>query len=167
MNLSTTYPLRPCGGAFIALVGMGMVAGIALRGQSPINGYCVIAGFALAMLSQFFAKRWSTGKPTKRQAFGLIGAIVLESILFIAFANIYPNLLDQNPVRWWLIALILVGVHFLPMALAFGRPAAILGILCIAIASTGLVLPVLPFAAIALFDGALKIGFGGWMFVKR
>ena len=167
MNLPPTYPLRPGGGAFIALVGMGMVAGVALRGQSPINGYCVIAGFALAMLSQFFAKRWSTGKPTKRQAFGLIGAIVLESILFIAFANLYPDMLDQDPVRWWLIALILVGVHFLPMGIAFGRPAAILGILCIAIATTGLVSSVLPIAAIALLDGVLKIGFGGWMFVKR
>ena len=161
------HPTRRSGGLFIALVGVGIVRGVVFAGRNVFNVWFLIAGFALAMLSQFFSRRWSPNRPTRSQAFALIGSIILEMGLFIAFINLYPTMLDDNPAHWWLIAFILVGIHFLPMSLAHGRPVAILGILCIALASAGLIVPALPFAIVALLDGLLKIGVGGWMFVKR
>ena len=63
--------------------------------------------------------------------------------------------------------LLIVGIHFLPMGLAFGWETSILGGLCITNAGLGLALPTLSFPILVALDGALKITFGGWMMARR
>lgn len=58
----------------------------------------------------------------------------------------------------------IVGVHFLPMAISFGPEFGIAGILCMVNALAGLILSGLPSELFLLVDGALKIGFGMWLF---
>jgi hypothetical protein len=65
------------------------------------------------------------------------------------------------------MALMIVGIHFLPMGLTFGRRIVILGQFCICNAAAGLYFGSLPFATLALLDGALKIGTSGLMFSDK
>ena len=59
----------------------------------------------------------------------------------------------------------MVGAHFLPMGLAFGARATLLGGLCLLNALAGLWLSSLPLALFAAVDGALKVGIGLWLFL--
>jgi len=73
-----------------------------------------------------------------------------------------PRLLPPGtpePVRW-LWVLMIVGVHFLPMAVCFGPLFLLLGGACISNAALGLLLPEVPFELFGLVDGALKLVVG-------
>ena len=65
--------------------------------------------------------------------------------------------------RLWYRTMIIVGLHFLPMAIVFGPRMLFLGTACIVNAAIGFVAPVVPFSLISVVDGVLKVGFGMWM----
>jgi hypothetical protein len=159
------YPLERNGGLFLTCIGTGCVVGILLRGDHPINVTAALFGAAAGVILLVFGRRWVSGSPAPLQLCALGGAIALEMVLFAALgAKMNPQ---TNPREWWLLALVIVGIHFLPMGLAFGRPVVILGLFCICNAGAGLYFDSLPFATVALLDGALKIGTGGLMFSHR
>jgi len=149
------YPLVRSGGLFLVLIGAGIIINIALNGA-------FIVGTVFAIISLMFAKVLSFGKPTRIQIIALAFAIILEIVLFIIMVNVLPAGIAA-PVRLiWI--LIVVGVHFLPMAVCFGPRFAILGILCIVNGLVGLILSNVPSNLFLLVDGALKVGFGLWLF---
>ncbi len=92
------------------------------------------------------------------QLIALAAAIALEVVLFAFLPRVLP-LGTPEPVRW-LWVLMIVGVHFLPMAVSFGPLFLLLGGACISNAALGLLLPDVPFGLFGLVDGALKVFVG-------
>lgn len=149
------YPLVRSGGLFLVLIGAGIIIDVALSGA-------FIVGTALALISLMFAKVLSFGKPTRMQMVALALAIILEIVLLIIMANVLPAGIAVSIRLMWI--LVIVGVHFLPMAVCFGPRFAIVGILCIVNGLAGLVLNNVSSELFLIVDGALKVGFGLWLF---
>lgn len=159
------YPMVRGGGLFLLLFGLGFVASIAFRGDALVNGRVFLAGVVVALLSLSAAKRLSYGAPTRVQIVALLSAVVLEVILFYALARTLPAGAAER-VQWsWV--LIIVGIHFLPMALSFGPRMLLLGAACIANGAVALLLPAVPYATVGLIDGGLKCAFGVWLLSTR
>jgi uncharacterized protein DUF6609 len=90
------------------------------------------------------------------------GSILLELGLIGYVVTIYKGAGERVLM---LAILLAVGIHFLPMALAFGPLCAALGVSTIANASLGLrVLRAAPLKYLWLTDGILKMAFGAFMF---
>jgi len=152
------YPMARRGGLFLVLIGAALIAAIALGGGALVSYPVFFAGSGLAVLSLFFSGRLSEGRPTRAQFIALGVAIALEAVLF----GLLPRFLPPGtaePVRW-LWVLMIVGVHFLPMAVSFGPLFLLLGGACISNAALGLLLPEIPFELFGFVDGALKLVVG-------
>jgi len=117
------------------------------------------------MLSLFFAGRLSFGSPTPLQIGALVFALALQGALIVMQGRLLPPTTPEH-VRWLWVSLI-VGVLFLPMAVAFGPRMLLLGCACIATAFVGLVVPTVPYEAFGIVDGTLKVGFGAWLFSTK
>lgn len=128
---SHLYPLVRSGGLFLILIGAGIIVDVALSGA-------FIVGTVFAVISLMFAKVLSLGKPTGIQIITLALAIILEIVLLIIMVNVMPAGIAV-PVRLMWV-LMIVGVHFLPMAICFGPRFAIVGILCVVNALAGLII---------------------------
>ena len=79
-------------------------------------------------------------------------------MLFALLPRVLPPGTPEH-VRW-LWALMIVGVHFLPMGVSFGPLFLLLGGACISNAALGLLLPEVPFGLFGFVDGALKVFVG-------
>jgi len=143
------------GGLFLVLIGAGIIIDITLSGA-------FIVGAVFALISLMFAKVLSFGKPTRIQIIALAFAVILEIVLLMIMVNMLPAGM-AIPIRLMWV-LMIVGVHFLPMAVCFGPRFAIVGILCIVNALAGLILSNVSGDPFLLVDGALKVGFGVWLF---
>src|SRR5690606_31956351 len=93
------------------LIGAGTVLDRIIHGAFLI-------GTALAIMSLVFAKVLTYGKPTRIQIIALVIAIILEIVLLIIMVNVSPSDIAASVRLMWV--LIIVGVHFLPMAISFG-----------------------------------------------
>ena len=149
------YPMVRTGGLFLTFFGAGIVINIFLNGA-------FFVGIVLALMSLTFSKTLSFGKPRSFQIIALVFAMVLEMVLFVIMFRVLPADIAGSVRLMWI--LLIVGIHFLPMAISFGPRFGILGVLCIVNTLTALVL----FSAVneifLLVDGALKFGFGIWLF---
>jgi hypothetical protein len=152
------YPMARRGGLFLALIGAALIAAIALSRGALVSYPVFFAGMGIAILSLFVSGRLSDGRPTHAQLIALAAAIALEVFLFALLPRILP-LGAPEAVRW-LWVLMIVGVHFLPMAVSFGPLFLLLGGACISNAALGLLLPEIPFELFGLIDGALKVFVG-------
>jgi hypothetical protein len=152
------YPMARRGGLFLVLIGVALIAAIALSGGALVSYPVFFAGSGLALLSLFVSRRLSDGRPTRAQLLALAAAIALEVVLFALLPRVLPPGTSE-PVRW-LWVLMIVGVHFLPMAVCFGPLFLLLGGACISNAALGLLLPKAPFELFAVVDGVLKIFVG-------
>jgi hypothetical protein len=153
------------GGLFVLLVGLGIVAG-AILGENHLL-VPLIVGACLALIAQsVFRGRLvrPLGTPTRVQIAALVSAIVLEIILtgVVAYAFHF-----RQSRSFWLWILLVVGSHFLIIAVAQGRRLLLLGVLCIVNALAGLWMPNVPLLTFWLIDGLLKIIFGAWMLSTR
>lgn len=153
-DYSHPYPLVRSGGLFLILIGAGIVADVAINSA-------FVAGTVLAVISLIFAKQLSFGRPTRLQIIALAGAILLEAGLLILISRLLPEGTAAQVRSMWV--LIIVGVHFLPMALCFGPRFGILGLLCMINGLTGLYLSQVPADLFLVTDGSLKLGFGLWL----
>jgi uncharacterized protein DUF6609 len=152
------YPMARRGGLFLVLIGAALIAAIALSGHALVSYPVFFAGLGVAILSLFVSGRLSDGRPTRAQLVALAAAIALEAALFAVVPRMLPPG-TQESVRW-LWVLMIVGVHFLPMAVSFGPLFLLLGGACISNAALGLLLPEVPFELFGLVDGALKVFVG-------
>lgn len=157
------YPMVRRGGLFLMLLGLAMIGGVVFAGSGLVNNAVFFSGVAVATVSLFVTRQLSYGKPTRTQVIALVGAICLEILLM----NIVGRTVAHDLRIRWLWALLVVGAHFLPMALAFGPRMLLLGALCIANAAMGLAFASISFLPVVLFDGALKVGFGMWMLLTK
>jgi hypothetical protein len=152
------YPMARRGGLFLVLIGAGLIAAIALSGNALVSYPVFFAGLGLATLSLLASGRLSDGRPTRAQLLALAAAIALEAVLFALFPRLLPQ--GTSEAVRWLWVLMIVGAHFLPMAVSFGPLFLLLGGACISNAALGLLLPEAPFELFGLVDGALKLFVG-------
>lgn len=150
------YPLARSGGLFLVLIGIGIIVDVFLSGA-------FIIGTISAILSLMFAKFLSAGRPSWIQVIALSVAIILEIVLFIILFNVLPPTTSSVKLAW---ILMIVGLHFLPMAVTFGPRFGIVGVLCMANALAWLISKNVPLELFIVIDGTLKVGFGGWLFKK-
>src|SRR5688572_23122986 len=154
------YPMVRVGGLFILCVGLGLIAGAIAGGEGLVDRRVFFAGVGAATMSLFASARLSYGPPLRFQVAALVGAIVLEMVLMSALGS----LLGPADARtFWLWTLVIVGVHFVPMAVSFGPIMLVLGAACVASAAIGLLIPSLPLAGLAICDGTLKAAVGAMM----
>jgi hypothetical protein len=140
-----------------------IVAGAALpRARNTL----VAAGLALASLVTALAAASLArplGTPSWQQILILAGSVLLELVLIQVVVRSVYHLGERTIV---LSVLLVVGVHFLPMAFALGPIIGILGILTILNAGAGLWLnPDLNLSILWFFDGLLKLTGGIAMMV--
>ena len=101
------------------------------------------------------------GNPTGVQLWFLFGSIALETVLF-GFGLPRYRKTGERSAR--LASLFIVGVHFLPMAVALGPMCLTLGLALCLCSGAGLWLrPDLPLNGLWAADGLLKIAFGSVM----
>jgi hypothetical protein len=154
--------MAPSGGLFLALVGMGLMAAVIFSGDEVADLRLFFVGVALGIVALMFASKLSLGKPTRVQVGALVAAIALEVLLFNVQGRMLPRGTSES-VRWMWISMI-VGVHFLPMAISFGPRLLMLGAICITISIAGLSLPGLPTEVFLLMDALAKLVIGLWLF---
>jgi hypothetical protein len=155
------YPMVRSGGLFLALVGLGLIGAVLFSGDALVNYTVFFAGVALGVAALMFSGPLSFGSPKRFQVAALVAAVVLEVALLNIQGRVLPAGTDES-VRWLWISMI-VGVHFLPMAISFGPRLLALGAICIANAIAGLLLTAVPYEAFGLFDGFAKLAFGIWL----
>ena len=157
------YPLIRSGGLFLIIVGAMIIAGASLPRARNI---LVAAGLALASIVTAIAAPGLThplGTPSGLQILVLAGSVLLEMILIQAVVRYVYHLGERTIV---LSVLLVVGLHFLPMAFAFGPIIGILGVLTILNAGVGLWLrPNMNLSILWFFDGLLKLASGITMMV--
>ena len=156
------FPMRRAGGPFLICIGAGMIVGVALRGNHVVNLAAFLSGVLPGLGVLLLSSRLSAVTPAPSQVRALLAAIALEVVLFVALgAFVDPAI---APRAWWLYACLIVGIHFFPMMVSFGLPMGVLGGLCSAYATLGLLAPGIDFAPLGLLDGLTKVVVGTWMF---
>jgi hypothetical protein len=156
---SHTFPMAPAGGLFIAVMGCCVALGgpWARQRKALLIIGAVLATGALVGIGPIL----QTGHPTSLQVGFLIGSILLEGVLVrVAFALNRR----RNERRLMLSVLLAVGLHFLPMAVAFGPLCLVLSAACVINALVGLRLSThTPLARLWFVDGIVKVLVGAAM----
>jgi hypothetical protein len=153
------------GGVFIFIMGVGVMLGALVPNR---RRSLLIIGAAVATIAIVLsAARLSApfGAPTSLQFWFLFGSIVAEAI----FVRIAVALYRRADERSLLLAILFaVGLHFLPMAVAFGPLCAALGVTLCVCAGVGLWLrPGIALNRLWATDGLIKMAFGAVMFLAR
>ena len=149
------YPLIRGGGLFLTIVGAMIIAGVALPRARNI---LLALGLALASITTAIAApslARPLGIPSWQQILALAGSVLLEIILIPAVVRRIQHHGERTII---LSVLLVIGLHFLPMVVAFGPTIGILGILTILNASAGLWLsPTMDLSLFWFLDGTLKL----------
>ncbi len=161
---SYPYPLVRAGGLFLLIVGSALVAG-AVHSRWRVG--LLAAGVAIAKLATAVATPTlisGLGRPSRFQIVALIGAVLVEAA-FIPLA-----LRATRRRSWsarWLTVFFVVGVHFLPMAIAFGPVVLVLGVAVMLNAGMGLwKASAIDLRHSWMADGLLKVGAGVLMLLE-
>lgn len=153
-------PMTPGGGAFLACVGALLIAGSM---QPEKLGLYLMVGFASGVVALVATVvtgiRLRHQRPSLFQRTIFVPIIALEIGAMLLASQYLPH--DMRTI--WTAALIITGLHFLPMYWSFGWLIVALGVLCTAAACVGGIFG-LPLSAIVAIDGALKLAFGLAMF---
>ena len=162
-SLAHAFPMVRAGGLFIFVMGLGVVLGAVFPARRRL---LLIFGAVAATLTIILsAARLSApfGPPTRTQLWFLFGSIGVEVFLIRLAVALYREAGERSLL---LAILFVVGLHFLPMAVAFGPACAAMGASLSVCSGVGLWLrPSLPLNGLWAADGMLKIGFGALMFL--
>ncbi len=157
--------MAAAGGLFIACAGAGVLFGLMIAKANnsvmPIDRGVFFLFTAVGLTLLFgFGRRLSGGvRPSRLQYDALVAGILVEVAGLAALPHLHGH---GTAIAYWLSVLLIVGLHFLPMALAFGPTSALLGILCASNAAVGLWLPEWSGSALVA-DGILKLLLGAAM----
>jgi hypothetical protein len=157
------FPMIRAGGLFILIMGFGVLLGAFLPERR--RSCLMLGGLAATATIVLLAGRLSApfGTPTSLQLWFLFGSIAFEVIL-IRLAVARYRLAGERALL--LAILFAVGLHFLPMAVAFGPMCIALGVVLCIWASIALwVRPDLSLNVVWAVDGLFKILFGTVMFL--
>lgn len=157
-NMPQLFPLIRGGGAFLALIGLGIVIG-SLRGPKWRVVWLLI-GFYLGIGAM------AAGGITKLIFDGLpYPAIWQWVVLGLAFAVeavlvnvVLRRVKDRSSREFWLWILFIVGAHFLVLGPSHGPICALLALLCMGNALLGLRLKGIDLRVFWAIDGVLKLG---------
>jgi hypothetical protein len=158
-----SLPMTRAGGLFIAVMGVG----VALGGAFPRGRKALLAfGAAFAIIALIVVgPHIQVANPSRQQVWFLFGSIALEVVLVRGAFALYKT---DGERKLMLAILLAVGVHFVPMAGAFGPLCAALAIVCMGNAAIGLCLSrSAPLNALWTADGIVKILFGAMMLLLR
>jgi hypothetical protein len=157
------FPLVRSGGLFVAIVGLAMLAGgLRFGWRNAILGVgAAIATAATAITAARLTAPF--GAPTLFQIGDLIAAVALE---FAALAWVIRRFRRSGERAVTLATLMIVAVHFVLMAPAFGPLIALLGVLAAINAYAGVWFRTLSVRATWIVDGALKVAIGAAMFAQ-
>jgi Family of unknown function (DUF6609) len=161
LSRASAFPMAPAGGLFITIVGMGIVFGAVFPNKRDSSLVCafIVATAALVIFGGHLMAPF--GNPTRLQLWFLFGSIALEILLF---RLAMPRWRKAGERSARLGSLFIVGLHFLPMAVAFGPMCLTLGIVLCLCSGAGIWLrPALPLNGLWAADGVLKIAFGSVM----
>ncbi len=155
------FPLIRGGGLFLLVVGASIVLGAC----SPRRLWSFFIGGVVAasasVLLTALPLTAPLGRPTAFQIGSLLVAVIAE-VTAVAWLSRWLRRADER--RRILSILMVVGVHFLVMAPAFGPLVVVLGLLSVANAAAGLHAAATPWPTFWFVDGTLKAGIGGAMF---
>jgi len=151
------------GGVFIGIMGAGVVLGALFPNRRRL--LLILGAIAATVAIVLLAARLSApfGTPSRGQVFFLIGSIIAEAIFIRVAVAVYRHAGERSLL---LAILFAVGLHFLPMAWAFGPLCAALSLTLCAWAGNGLWLrPDISLNRVWASDGVIKIVFGAMMFL--
>jgi hypothetical protein len=157
------FPMVRAGGVFISIMGVGVVSGAVVPGGRRL--LLVLGALVATIAIVLLAARLSApfGTPTRLQLWFLFGSIAAEAVLIRVGVGLYRLAGERSLL---LAILFAVGLHFLPMAVAFGPYCAALGATLCASAGFGLWLrPDIGLNKLWALDGIIKIAFGAAMFL--
>ena len=154
LSWAPAFPMAPAGGLFVAIIGVGIVLGALFPNN---RDFLLICAFVVATAALFiFGGRLMApfGNPTGLQLWFLFGSIALEIVLF-RFGLARYRKAGERSAR--LASLFIVGLHFLPMAVAFGPMCLTLGLALCFCSGAGLWLrPGLPLNGLWAADCLIK-----------
>jgi hypothetical protein len=155
------FPMIRAGGVFIFIMGAGIALGAFLpnRRRSLLIIGAALATIAIVLLAAPLSAPFGT--PTRLQLWFLFGSIGAEALLIRLAVSLYRKAGERSLL---LAILFAVGLHFLPMAVAFGPVCAALGVTLCGCAGLGLWLkPGIPLNRLWAADGLIKMLFGAIM----
>jgi hypothetical protein len=162
------FPTIRVGGLFVGLVGVVVLVSSIFGGHHLISAPLFFVGFGLAIGGVLFnvslRAKLASGELSPKQRNVLRGALILEAALIIGASVLVGG---NNERLYWLLILLAVAIHFLPLVAVHGPLMGALGVLCTINALVGLLFPQVPFLVTAIADGLLKIVFGSLMLVGR
>jgi hypothetical protein len=156
------FPLIRSGGLFLILVGTAIVlGGLVPRRRGLLLAAGGVVAAAVVGLSAGALTR-PLGWPTRAQILSLLIAVAFE---IAAIVWVRHRLRSRGERTAALAILFVVGLHFLPMGVAFGPVIAVLGLATAINSAAGLRLfRAMPLQGFWLADGGLKIAAGALMF---
>jgi hypothetical protein len=158
-DLAQFFPLMRGGGAFLAVIGLGILVGS--FGNRRFRTVALIAGAALGVIIMgvgggtklIFA---GLPQPAIWQWIVLGVAFLVEGWLVSIVVRKFPDLESR---QFWMWMLVIVGAHFLILGFSHGPICAALAVLCMANAVIGLRSSA-DFRIFWAIDGVLKIAAG-------
>lgn len=151
----TPFPLQRAGGFFLVAAGLFFaVARLDVKRWGIWTGVAFVAGALAASVG--LALKPSLGVPSLMH-WGSFAFAILFEVAGISWAN---RRFADDERRADLAVLVVVGLHFLPMAYAIGPLIALLGLACVANASWAWSRPGLSMTTVGIVDAGLKIAFG-------
>ncbi len=159
-SYANLYPLVRSGALFVMVIGAAIVAGFFW----PRSRMALLAlGAALAAIVTALSAATLTalyGAPTIAQVAWPVVAVAVE---VVALMIVIRHFAERGERALLVAILVVVGLHFLPMAPAFGPLAAVLGVACTANALFAVHLSNYPLQAVWAVDGGLKVVLGALM----
>jgi hypothetical protein len=155
------FPMIRAGGVFIFIMGAGVLLGAVLpnRRRLLLILGAIVATIAIVFLAAPLSAPF--GRPTRLQFWFLFGSISAEVILIRVAVALYRRAGERSLL---LAILFAVGLHFMPMAVAFGPVCAALGVTLCVCAGIGLWLrPGIPLNRLWASDGLIKMAYGAIM----
>ncbi|MCU1404035.1 MAG: hypothetical protein JWQ43_338 [Glaciihabitans sp.] len=154
------FPLMRGGGAFLVLVGLGIVGGSFGGARARITGLAIGAALGVVVMAVGGAtKLIFAGLPSPAiwQWLVLGAAYLLEVLLVNIVLRRVP---DTKSRPFWLWILFIVGAHFLVLGASHGPVCAALAIACMANALVGLRQTSTDLRVFWAIDGVLKLAAG-------
>ena len=160
-EMTHSFPMIRAGGLFILIMGVGVALGSFFSAQRRLLLALGGGAATIAIVLSAGALSRPFGEPSHLQLWALGGSILLEMVLISFVVAVYKSAGE----RVFLLAILfVVGIHFIPMALAFGPLCVVLAICAMVNAGLGLwVFRGARVNYIWLADGILKIAFGACM----
>jgi hypothetical protein len=163
-NAAFYRAMTPSAGAFLACVGACLFVS-AFEDQSVRYAMLTIgfvSGVFALVATAFLARRRGLPPPSASERLLIWPPVIGEIAVFWILSA--TGVIGHDPRTFWLVALAITGIHFMPMYWSLGPAIVLLGGLCLASALTGFALEDAPLGLIIATDGAFKLVIGLMMF---